>query len=76
MVVDKVLLVPDKSKLNIKKTRELLDRWMLLRYGFSDAQIHYTRIQPCIIAEELLVNSDNEEKRYGRLQSMVLKWKG
>lgn len=57
-----VLLVPDKSKLNIKKTRELLDRWMLLRYGFSNAQIHYTRIQPCIIAEELLANSDNEEK--------------
>lgn len=55
-----VLVVKDKSKLNIKETRFLLDKWMMLRYGYGDAQIHYTRIQPCIIAEEFLKNSQDE----------------
>lgn len=57
-----VLLVRDKAMLDIKNTRELLDRWMRMRYGFDDAQIHYTRIKPCIIAEEFLINSKDETK--------------
>lgn len=57
-----VLLVKDKSKLDIKQIRVVLDRWMMLRYGFSDAQIHYSRIQPCIIAEEFLSDNDDESK--------------
>lgn len=54
-----VLIVKDKSKLDIKKTRALLDHWLLFRYGFDDAQIHYTRIQPSIIAEEFLIDGNN-----------------
>lgn len=57
-----VLLVRDKVKLNIRQTRNLLERWMMFRYGFESAQIHYTRIQPCIIAEEYLTDSDDDEK--------------
>lgn len=57
-----VLLVRDKSKLNIRQTRNLLKRWMMFRYGFDSAQIHYTRIQPCIIAEEFLTDSNDENR--------------
>ena len=49
-----VLIVPDKSELNIVETNKLLNQWMELKYGFTDAQIHYSRIEPCIIAEEYL----------------------
>ena len=34
---------------------------MELKYGFTDAQIHYSRIEPCIIAEEYL--SVNEKRQ-------------
>lgn len=54
-----VLLIEDKEKINWEETRSLLNRWMMLRYGFESAQIHYTRIQPCIIAEEYLCDGDN-----------------
>ena len=51
-----VLIVPDKSELNIVETNKLLNQWMELKYGFTDAQIHYSRIEPCIIC--LLYTSD------------------
>lgn len=59
-----VLVVKDKRELDIEETRFLLDKWMMLRYGYDDAQIHYTRIRPCIIAEEYLEDksSQNESK--------------
>ena len=56
-----VLIVPDKSELNIVETNKLLNQWMELKYGFTDAQIHYSRIEPCIIAEEYL--SVNEKRQ-------------
>lgn len=57
-----VLVVKDKKQLNIKNTRFLLDKWMMLRYGYNNAQIHYTRIKPCIIAEEFITDSNDESK--------------
>lgn len=39
------------------KMRKMLKEWMIVPYGWSGAQIHYTRIKPCIIAEQLLENS-------------------
>lgn len=51
-----VLIVRDKKMLDLKRTNELLNQWMKVKYGFTDAQIHYSRIKPCIIAEELLVD--------------------
>lgn len=56
-----VLLVPDKTKLNISKTIKLLNQWMSIKYGFTDAQIHYSRIKPCIIAEEYLSPKSNKQ---------------
>lgn len=55
-----VLIVKDRHKLNISKTRKLLNNWMQLKYGFTDAQIHYSRIPPCIIAEEMLFEKNAE----------------
>lgn len=53
-----VLIVRDKSELNLKSTREKLHRWLSIPYGYRASQLHYTKIVPCIIAEELLENSD------------------
>ncbi|MGN0086583.1 MAG: ATP-grasp fold amidoligase family protein [Alloprevotella sp.] len=55
-----MILVKDKAKLNLDATRRKLDQWMKLKYGFTDAQIHYSRIRPCIIAEEMLEMVENE----------------
>lgn len=52
-----VLLVKDKSLLDIKKTRKLMRKWLNDRFGNTNGQTHYTRIKPCIIAEKLLFNS-------------------
>ncbi len=56
-----VLLVKDKSELDISSTIKLLNEWMTLKYGFTDAQIHYSRIKTCIIAEEYLTTKEQKE---------------
>lgn len=58
-----VLLVKDKTKLNLRDTNSLLDEWLKLKYGFTDGQTHYSRIKPCIIAEEFLVNSNQTDNK-------------
>lgn len=55
-----VLVIKDKSKLNIKSTIKQLNEWLSIPYGYRGAQLHYTKINPCIIAEELLVQSEEE----------------
>lgn len=50
-----VMIISDKSKVNLKKIRRKLNHWMAIPYGYSGCQLHYTSIKPCIIAEELLV---------------------
>lgn len=55
-----VLLVKDKNKLNIPKTINKLNNWLDSKYGYRDAQFHYTKIKPCIIAEKLLENDDDD----------------
>ena len=51
-----VKVVQDKSKINLKALRKELKRWLILPYGWMHAQLHYTKIKPCLIAEELLHN--------------------
>lgn len=55
-----VLIVKNKEEINIKKTRRKLKRWLSLPYGYSGAQLHYLKIKPCIIAEELLENNKED----------------
>lgn len=51
-----VLVCKDKSKLSVDKIRKDFKRILSLPYGYNNASLHYTRIKPCIIAEELLAN--------------------
>ncbi len=55
-----VLIVKNKRELNIPDTKYLFNDWMKLKYGFKDAQIHYSRIKPCIIAEEYLTTKNQK----------------
>ncbi|MDZ7634163.1 MAG: ATP-grasp fold amidoligase family protein [Bacteroidales bacterium] len=50
-------LVDDKSELNIKETRRLLNKWVRERHGLMSFEPHYWNIEGRIIAEELLENN-------------------
>lgn len=63
-----VKIVKDKSMLDIPATKKLLKSW-LKPYGYFGGQTHYLRIKPCIIAEELLHQS--EEQNAFSPQSLV-----
>ena len=49
------IIVKDKCTLDLDKTRETLNQWLKIKFGYSGVQLHYLRIKPVIIAEELLV---------------------
>ncbi len=51
-----VHVVHDKHHCNIKRLKKELNKWMAIPYGWSNAQLHYLRIKPCIVAEQLLSN--------------------
>ena len=53
-----VLLVEDKSKLNIEATRSLLNSWLDIKMGKETAEPHYLDIKPLLIAEEFLKQSE------------------
>lgn len=57
-----VILVKDKNELDINHTTIQLNSWMKTMYGYANAQLHYTRIKPCIIAEKLLINKNDPDK--------------
>ena len=49
-----VMIVKDKNTLDFEKTKKTLKEWIKRPYGYSSAQLHYSNIECCIIAEELL----------------------
>ena len=54
-----VYVVKDKDKEDIKKVRKMIKQWMRLpHFGYMNAQLHYLPIKSCIIAEELLHQSE------------------
>ena len=55
-----VIIVKNKSTLKIQKTVVQLKQWLSQSYGLWSAQLHYTKIKPCIIAEKLLGNSKED----------------
>lgn len=57
----KVIIVKNKSELNIPKTIKKLNGWLKIKYGYKDGQYHYTKIKPRIFAEKLLINEDNPD---------------
>ena len=51
-------IVRDKERENVSAIRKLFKTWLNLNdQGYSNAQLHYLGIKPCIIAEELLPNT-------------------
>lgn len=57
-----VMIVKDKNKLDRKKTIKLLKNWIKRPFGYSSAQLHYLKIEPYIIAEELLTQDKTLNK--------------
>lgn len=56
----KVILVKDKSKLDIIKTRKTLNKWLKSTFIYNNAELHYSRIEPCLIAEEYLSDKNQD----------------
>ncbi len=57
-----VAIVRDKKQYDLVKLRSDLKEWMKLRFGDISGQCHYSRIEPKIIAEELLVQDGDPDK--------------
>lgn len=55
-----VLVVDDKTKLNMSETQSLLSKWLVKDITESTTEFHYKKIPPCIIAEELLKLPEEE----------------
>lgn len=53
------IIVEDKNKVNFDEIRQKLDLSLKHRFGFENAEPHYLKIKPCIMAEQLL--ETNEE---------------
>lgn len=56
------VIVEDPKTVDITELRNRFKKWLKIPYGYAGGQLHYTRIKPCIIAEELLIPSE-EDKR-------------
>lgn len=56
------IIVKDKQTLDIEHTRNLLNQWLRIKFGYSGVQLHYLNIKPVIIAEELLVADEVQNK--------------
>ena len=48
------IIVKDKNILNIKETNHKLNKWLKFPYGELTGQLHYTQIEPLIIAEKFM----------------------
>ncbi len=49
-----VMVVEDKTKINELEVREQLNKWLKKQFGLKQAEPHYLRIKPLIIAEAVL----------------------
>lgn len=58
------IIVFDKTKLNLIRTNQQLNKWLGTPYGYLTCQPHYTKIKPRILAEELLI--DEETTKQGK----------
>lgn len=56
-----ILIVRDKETFDKTEAIRNLTEWMRAPYGIHNAQMHYIRIEPCIIAEKLLIDNANPD---------------
>lgn len=48
------IVVKDKNSIDLENVRQRLSKSLTRRFGLGNAEPHYLRIKPCIIAEQLL----------------------
>lgn len=56
-----VLVCRDKDTLDFKRVRRDFKRILNIPYGYNNAALHYTKIKPCILAEEVLENTFHDK---------------
>ena len=54
-----VMIVEDKSTINVAEVKNTLNKWLKKRFGLLQAEPHYLAIKPCIIAEDLIREKGN-----------------
>lgn len=57
-----VMIVRDKTKLNEKKVKRQMKKWLKRPFGYIGAEKHYLSIKPGILAEELLTQTEELNK--------------
>lgn len=57
-----ILVVTDKSKLNISETVKMFEKYLSKHYGALESGHHYMRIVPRMIAEKLIQNDEKTQK--------------
>ena len=48
------IIVTDKNKIRVEDIREKMRQALAAKFGYDSGEIHYLKMQPCIIAEQLL----------------------
>ena len=57
-----ILIVTDKTKIDWSKTVKMFEKDLSKRYGALESGLHYMRIVPRMIAEELIQNDEESQK--------------
>lgn len=55
-----VILVKNKNIIDQKKIVNQLFQWLNIPFGYSGYEPHYLKIKPCILAEELLLQGEEQ----------------
>lgn len=55
------IICQDKSKLDVGKSKKLLNKWRKEKYGYRGGEYHYNDIQPKVIVEEYIEGLDSEK---------------
>lgn len=50
-----IIIVKDKIQTNLEDVRHRMQHYLETPFGIMTAELHYLKIKPCIIAEELLI---------------------
>lgn len=48
------IIINDKSMVDIKEIKTYFDKLLHTKYGIASGELHYKKIKPCVICEELL----------------------
>lgn len=50
------VIVKDKSSVDVENVRNWMQSALSVRFGWDSGEIHYLKMQPCIIVEKLIEN--------------------